>query len=106
MRRRLAFYNLCLIAGILIGYIFFEKSERIYSIILVIIIILSLNILFNIELIEAKDMKICVSLIFLGFILFGNHYFYFENILNKMRLLRLKLMSNLSKSEKIESELS
>ena len=84
MRRRLAFYNLCLIAGILIGYIFFEKSERIYSIILVIIIILSLNILFNIELIEAKDMKICVSLIFLGFILFGNHYFYFENIYNSI----------------------
>lgn len=84
MRRRLAFYNLSLIAGILMGYVFFERGERIYVISLMIILMASLDVMLNIDLIKAKDIKVCIALALFGFILIGNYFICFNNQYNSI----------------------
>lgn len=83
MRRKLAWYNLSLIIGISIGYIFFEKNERIYAIILFFIFIICLNILFDIELMKMAELKICLGFAIAGIVVLSSSFFYFSNLYNE-----------------------
>lgn len=80
MRRKLAWYNLSLIIGIIIGYIFFEKNERVYAIILIFFFIICLNILFDIELMRMAELKICLGFAIVGIVVLSSSFFYFSNL--------------------------
>lgn len=83
MRRKLAWYNLSLIIGISIGYIFFEKNERVYAIVLFFIFTICLNILFDIELVRMAELKNCLGFALAGIVLLSSSFYYFSNLYNE-----------------------
>lgn len=83
MRRKLAWYNLSLIIGISIGYIFFEKNEKVYAIVLFFIFTICLNILFDIELVRMTELKNCLGFALAGIVLLSSSFFYFSNLYNE-----------------------
>lgn len=83
MRRKLAWHNLSLIIGISIGYIFFEKNEKVYAIVLFFIFTICLNILFDIELMKMAELKICLGFALAGIVLLSSSFFYFSNLYNE-----------------------
>lgn len=83
MRRKLAWYNLSLIIGISIGYIFFEKNERVYAFVLFFIFTICLNIIFDIELMKMAELKICLGFTIAGMVVLSSSFFYFSNLYNE-----------------------
>lgn len=83
MRRKLAWYNLSLIIGISIGYIFFEKNEKVYAFVLFFIFTICLNIIFDIELMKMAELKICLGFTIAGMVVLSSSFFYFSNLYNE-----------------------
>lgn len=83
MRRKLAWYNLSLIIGISIGYIFFEKKERVNAFVLFFIFTICLNIIFDIELMKMAELKICLGFTIAGMVVLSSSFFYFSNLYNE-----------------------
>ncbi len=74
LRRRLFAYTALYIAGISLGYIFFEKSDYLDSIILIILVLVGIRLM-ELETKEAdKERQILSAMLIIGFVLFGLSY--------------------------------